>query len=271
MARPLGELRAAYARADLIALDLDECVFPTVSQEALGKRIAWRLLRRPERRGDRRFLPKLLVGGTYRALTHAKRFFGGTTPSQRLIAWFEWTMRGVPETYFAQAARKLPKRSHALAAETIALLASHAPTGLVTLGLDIVAQAYVEQWSGLSFFEANRVVFQPGPGRRNVFAGYDHEQMLASGEDKRRAVERRLDEMGASVPLIIGHSRDDLPLARLARERGGLAVGFNPSQRLWDEFDAIATGPDWESVYALVAILAFGRHIPPAVPVPKER
>ncbi|HUT35750.1 MAG TPA: hypothetical protein VNE39_19840 [Planctomycetota bacterium] len=269
VARPLDELRAAYARTDLVALDLDECIFPGYSQEALGARAAWRLLRKPLRRRDWRLLPRLCLGGAYRAWTRAKQLVGAATPAAQLIAWYERTMRGIPEEYFAQAAGRLPKHSLPLAAETVELLATHAPTGIVTLGLDVVARAYAERWPGLSFFEANTVVFRPGPGGGRVFEGYDRERMLAGGEDKRRAVERRLAQSGASVPTVVGHNDDDVPMARLARERGGLAVGFRPTPRLFDEFDAVAAGPDWESVYALIAILApkRGPHLRPRLAV----
>ena len=306
VARPLGELRAAFARTGLFALDLDGCIFPRISQEALGERIAGRLVRGPLRSGDRRFLLKLLVGGAYRACSRAKALLGWRTPVPRLVAWYEWAMRGIPEEYFLRAASKLPRRSFPLAAETIELLASVAPTGIATLGLDVVARAYLDSFrvvggaspsrdtvggmsssrgtvggaslprdtrrgdtpptteAGLSFFEANTVVFRPGPGGERRFVGYDHERMLTTGEDKRRAVERRMAALGVSVPTTVGHNEDDLPLARLARERGGLAIGFNPQPRIWDEFDAVATGPDWEPVYALVAMLSF--HAVPGTP-----
>lgn len=273
--RPLGELRAAFARADLVALDLDECIFPGISQEALGVRIARLLARKPLRAGDRRFLPRLVLGGFYRAWTHARGLAGLPTPVPRLVAWYGWAMRGIPEEYFIRAASRLPKHSFPCAAETIALLAEHAPTGIVSLGLDVVARAYAEQFPGLSFYEANRTLFRPGPAGQRVFEGYDRAAALFSGEDKRRALERRLAERasdapaphppapggerrGGSVAMVVGHNDDDVPMARLARERGGLAVGFNPPARLWEEFDAVATGPDWESLYALVAILSFG-------------
>ncbi len=289
VARPLEELRAAFARTDLFALDLDQCIFPRISQEALGEGIALRLLRGP----GRRLLPRMLVGGAYRALTHLKRFFGARTPAARLIAWYEWTMRGVPEVHFRETARELPPRSYPFAAETIALLVGHAPTGVATLGLDVVARTFVEQLPGLSFFDANVVVFcsdkrpacrgvgrpasgtlaatsQPERGEERVFACYDHSRLLDSGEAKRQAVERRMAAVGASVPTIIGHNEDDAPLARLARERGGLAIGFNPSPRVLNAFDAIATGPDWEAMYALVAILEGARPRRTTCPAPSQ-
>jgi len=258
---PLGALRSAYARSDIIALDLDQCIFPGYSQTALGERIAWRLLRRPAGPGERRLLPRLCLGGARLALSEAKRCLGFPTAASRLMAWYERAMRGVPERYFAEAARELPARSYPFAAETVALLAEQACTGIVTLGLDVVARAYVEAFQpaegqGLGFFDSNVVAFREGARGVRVFHRYAPEHLMASGEDKRRALERRMAARGATVPTTIGHSEDDVPLARLAAERGGLAVGFNPAPRLWEAFDAVVTGRDWEAMYALAAILS---------------
>ena len=259
--RPVAELRAAFARTGLFALDLDECIFPGFSQAALGARVFRSLLREPARAGDRRFLPKLLFGGLYFAFTEAKRFLGAPTAPRRLFAWYEWVMRGIPEAYFRQAARRLPRRSYPLASETIGLLASHAPTGLVTLGLDVVAQAYLEQFGtaerpGLTFFESNVLLFRPDGRGESCCAGYDRERLMADGAAKRRALERRLATHGATVATVVGHNDEDVPMARLARETGGLAIGFHPPQRLWDAFDAVVADRSWELMYALVAILA---------------
>jgi len=68
-------------------------------------------------------------------------------------------------------------------------------------------------------------------------------------------LERRMAALGASVVTTVGHSDDDVPLATLARETGGLAIGFNPPRRLRQAFDVVVTGGDWEAMYALAAIL----------------
>jgi len=258
--RPVAELRAAFARTGLFALDLDECVFPGFSQAALGTRVLRHVLREPARAGDRRFLPKLLFGGLYFAFTEARRFLGAPTPARRLFAWYDRVMRGIPEPYFRAAAQRLPRRSYPLAAETIELLAGHAPTGLVTLGLDVVAQAYLEQLRSaerpsLTFFDSNVMLFRPDARGESCCAGYDHERLMADGAAKRRALERRLATHGAAVASVVGHGDADVPMARLARETGGLAIGFCPPQRLWDAFDAVVADRSWELMYALVAIL----------------
>ena len=259
--QPVGELRETFARTDIIAIDLDECIFPGYSQTELGARIAWRLLRRPKTLGERRFLPRLVRGGAFFALREMKRFFGFHTPTTRLVTQYERTLRGVPERYLREEATKLPRRSFTFAAETVALLASHAPTGIISLGLDVVMEAYMRQFRSdegpsLSYFDANVVAFRPGKNGEHVFGGYDWSRLMADGADKCRALRRRMAEFGATVPTTVGHSDDDVDLARLTRELGGLAIGFCPPRRLWDAFDAIVTGRDWGAMYALAAILA---------------
>jgi phosphoserine phosphatase len=259
--RPLAELRAAYRRTDLVAVDLDECLFPGFSQKELGLRLMRRLLRRPLRPGDRRFLPQLAWGAFRLGVSQAKMRFGWKTPIRRLIRRYEQAMRGIPETYFTEAARTIPGDSCALAAETVAELAAQAPTGIITLGIDIVARAYLEEFRtdagpSLRFFGANTILFGPGPAGTRVFERYDPSALMLAGEDKRLALERRMAEFGAAVPTTIGHSEQDVPLARLSRERGGLAIGFNPTPALEDAFDVVVRGRDWEPLYALLAILA---------------
>lgn len=259
-ARPLAGLRQALRRTGIIGLDLDECVFPGFTQVALGRRVAARVLRRPARRRDRRLLPQLALGAALFGVKETKRLFGVDTPMRRLVAWYERVMRGVPEHYVEAAARDVPGGSYAFAAETIALLAEQAPAGLVSLGLGVVARAYLEALRGpsgpsLAFYEANTLRFRNEAGDR-VCAGYDRGALLVDGADKRRALERRMAALGANAATVVGHSADDVPMAALARETGGVAIAYNPPRRLWDHFDVVVQGADWEPMYALAAMLA---------------
>ncbi|MFW6108651.1 MAG: hypothetical protein ACOC8D_02440 [bacterium] len=261
--RPVAELRAAFARTEIVALDLDECIYPGYTQVALSRRVARRLLLRPRRRRDRRFLPALGLGGVLFAVKEAKLLLGVDTPMRRLVRRYERVMAGVPEPYVVEAARSIPPDSFAFAAETVAELAEQAPTGLVSLGLDVVARAYREAFRGprgpaLSFCESNVVAWRERRGQR-VFAGYDRGAFLESGADKRRALERRMGVLGAEVATVVGHSADDVPLATLARETGGLAVGYNPPARLRRHFDVVVRGGDWQPMYALTAMLRGAR------------
>ncbi len=257
--RPVAELRAAFARTEIVALDLDQCIHPGYTQVALGRRVARRLLWAPRRRRDRRLLAQLGWGGVLFGVREAKRLFGVETPMRRLMRWYERVMAGVPEAYLVEAARAIPARSFAFASETVGLLAAQAPTGIVSLGLDVVARAYVEAFGGgggpgLSFSESNVVAFGGCVGER-VFAGYDRGALLEDGADKRRALERRMASLGAGVATVVGHSADDVAVAALARETGGLGIGLNPPWRLRGAFDVVVRGRDWERMYALAAVL----------------
>jgi len=259
--QPIAALRDAYARTDIVALDLDECIFPGYSQTALGARVARRLLRKPDRPGQRRLLARLAGGGLLFAVKEVRRWLGAEPPMRRLVAWYEWVMRGVPEHYLLEEAQALPPKAFPFAAETVAELARKAPTGIITLGLDIVARAFVAQFStirgpSLDFFASNVVTFAPDPRGEPVFEGYAADRYLLDGNDKVSALGRIMADYGAIVPLTVGHSDDDVGLARLARERGGLAIGFNPRERLWGTFDIVALGESWAPVYAVAAILA---------------
>ena len=271
---PLDALRSAFGRTDIFALDLDQCIFPGYTQTELGARLAWRLLRRPDRSADRRFLPQLGLGGVLFGVKEGRLLFGIDTPMRRLVAWYERVMRGVPEPYVLAAAQAVPPASFAYAADTVALLATHAPTGIVSLGLDVVLRAYLDQFRtadgpSLSYFDSNVVVFH-GAAPQRTFHGYDADVFLEHGGDKRRALECRMERCGAHTPTTIGHSDDDLPLAALARERGGLAIGFNPPARLCPAFDVVVRGHDWEPMYALVAMLLAPPR-PSATPAPLDR
>jgi hypothetical protein len=205
------------------------------------------------------------------ALKEAKLALGLGTPMRRLVARYERVMRGIPEPYLRAAAQGIPRDSYPFAAETVAELAAHAPTGIVTLGLDVVARAYLEQFRAeagpsLSFFESNVVAFRTGQGGEREFERYDPGALMLDGEDKRRALERRMAHLSARTPTTIGHSEDDVPLARLARERGGLAIGFNPAERLCDAFDVVVRGRDWEPLFTLVAILVGASSARPVAP-----
>ncbi len=258
--RPVMALREAYRRTDIIALDLDECIFPGFSQAALGARVAGRILRRPQQWADRRFLPRMALGGCFLALKEGKRALGVETPFRILARRYERVMRGIPEGYIAEAAAALPARSYPCAAETVALLAEQAPTGIISLGLDVVIEAYRERWVRddaplLSFAVANAVRFRPTEEGR-VFDGYDWSSLLENGEGKRGVLEGQMRQRDARVPTMVGHDPEDVPLARLCRERGGLAVGFNPAAGVADAFDVVVRGCDWERMFALTTILS---------------
>jgi len=259
--KPVEVLREAFRRTEIFAVDLDECVFPGYTQTVLGARVARAILRRPERGRDRWLLPQMAMGAALYALKEGKRLLGLGTPFRVLVRRYERAMAGVPESTVRAAARTIPGSSYPYAAETVALLAEQALTGLVSQGLDVVVEAFVEQFRcgerpSLGYTECNTVCFRTGPRGRRVFDGYAREGLIESGEGKRRVLERRMAAEGASVASSIGRGDDDVAVAELCAASGGLAIGFNPSARMAAVCDVAVRAADWEPMYALAAILA---------------
>lgn len=254
----LPELAARLGGVDLVAVDIDECIFPGFSQSWLGYLIMAQLLTRPERAGDLRCVPQLLSGGAYSRKVALLRRLGHRGPANRaLMARYVQSMRGIPEGYFRRGARRIPRWTFAGVARCLTLLGRRAPLGLISFGIDPITEAYrrwLDQRGGgavVAFCESNRVAFVPGADGRPVFS--DYLPPLSSGPaDKLRALERRLADHGAACPLVIGNGRDETAMADLARQRGGISIAFRPPPAHAGRFDLVISAGDWEPLAALV-------------------
>jgi hypothetical protein len=250
---PEREVERRLASVDLVAIDIDECFSPGFSQTILGHRIFWTILTRPLVRADRRYLPQLLAGGAYIERVELARRLTGRLPTNReLMRRYERSMRGIPEAYFRDGAAIVAGRAHAGAAETVAILGRHFVVGLVSFGIHLLVEEVGRRLAGVSFVECNRVSFDldAGGGRRG-FAGY-LEPLRADPRDKRELLEDRLRRHGARVPLIVGNGADELEMAGLARERGGLSIGFRPEAGAAAGFDLVVSAADWRPLGRLV-------------------
>lgn len=251
---PRAELARRLRDADLVAVDIDECIFPGFSQSWLGHLIMWQLVRRPDRLRDLRYIPQLLSGGAYIRRVDLQRRLWRAPSNRSMMARYVRSMRGIPELYFRRGAGWIPDRSYDGVRAALTLLGRRAPLGLISLGIHLIAEAY-QAWLDrgvVDFTEANRVAFAPAADGRPGFA--DYEPPLRTGRrDKLRALERRLAQHGARRPVVIGNGPDDGAMAERAGELGGLAVGFRPrpaaSRRC---FDVVVTAPDWRPLAALL-------------------
>jgi phosphoserine phosphatase len=233
-------------RTDLVVVDLDKCLFPGYSQTALGTTILWRVLVSPLSAGDRKYLVRLLSGALYVAASKVRR-----PPNRQLIDAYERAMRGIPEQYFLDGASLLPRFSRRGAREVVRFLSRHAPVGLVSLGIDVVAREFMKQVPGLSFYRCNRLRFRQDQPHR-PFVGYEGERMC-DGVAKMRVLRALCVMSRARCPLVIGHDVDDVAMAASARELGGWSIGIRPPRALRSWFDARTTGADWTPLLSLWA------------------
>jgi hypothetical protein len=251
----LNELRERLLRSDIVAVDLDECIYPGFSQTDLGYLIFYAISTKPLASSDRGFLPQMLSGGAYIRKVALLRRLGRAPSNRELMQRYEQSMYGIPEAYFITQARKIPARSHTDAIETLRILGRRAPLGLISLGIDVIANEYVRQVNGdghpsIRFADSNRIVFaSDGKGRR-AFERYQS-PLLLGREDKVRLLEARMAELGASCPLVIGNGEDEAAMASLARHRGGLSIGIKPSSSDAGDFDIWVTNRSWQPLRTL--------------------
>jgi hypothetical protein len=256
-----AELQQRLAAVDLVATDIDECLFPGFSQAVLGQMILYRLLTRPHTLGDLRLVPQLVSGGAYVRGVRLRRRLGWSIPENtRLMRRYEQSMAGIPEAYFRAGARTIPDRSFAGARRSLALLGRRAAVGLISFGIHLIAEEYMRQLNAAAeqpyvlFAEANPIAFDPGPDGRPAFTGYRCTPRTQP-RHKREALEQRMAEHGARYPLILGHGPDEIEMVALARKRGGLSIAFRPIPIADPHFDVVVRAPDWRPLARLLAEL----------------
>lgn len=253
----MSELRRRIAGVDLVASDIDECLYPGFSQTYLGHLIFYQIVTRPTSATDVRFVPQLLHGGAYIRKVNLLRRLGRTPSNATLMRRYEHSMWAIPEEYFLNGARTIPSRSFPGVVQTLALLGRRAKVGLVSFGIHLIAEEYMRHLNSLAqgrfvvFAEANRIAFEPGADGRLIFAGY-RPPPRTDPHDKREALEQQLRQHSAHRPLVFGNGRDEGAMAALARERGGIAVGFRPTDQDAPAFDVVVRARDWEPMARLV-------------------
>ena len=248
---PIEELKARFERIDLIAIDLDECLFPGYSQTVLGKFIFLEILLKPFNFRELKFIPQLLSGGLFITLSDFKKIIGITTPNLEMIDKYEQIMKGIFSEYFMKMASHIPPMSYDGAIEAIEKLSQKAKVGIISLGIDIITKEYLRQFKCISFADSNILRFQK-LNNKKVFSGYERINLKTNKFHKREMLESRLREFDAKRPLIIGHNDDDVEMAKIARRMDGLTIGFNPSSDIEDVFDVKIKAKDWYPINKLI-------------------
>lgn len=258
----LDDLRDRYRRCDIAAVDLDECMMPGFAQVVVARRILWRVGLRPRRMSDVLRVPSLVRGGLAVTAKKAVELLGFEFDRPKMMFTFERTMRGVSREYFGDAVRGIASFCRAGVGGALRALAERMPVGIVSFCLEMIVREFVLRFNSekpgtVSFEESNRLEFVTVNGRE-VLKGYDRSRFMTSKEDKRASLEERMREYTASRPVIIGHSHEDVGMAGLARERDGLAVGFNPLDSCAREFGVVVRGRDWSPIEGLFRLLGQG-------------
>jgi hypothetical protein len=252
----LPELRRRLQSADLAAIDLDDCLYPRNSHVELTKNLFLDLPYNYRRPGDLKLMLKV-VHGLMLAFCYITGKILRTHVSNRfLLEEYERVMRNMPLHYFEICAADLPKRVYRNSRESVERLSRRMPAGIITVGFDMVVREFVRQFTSrdgatLSFVDANKALFRDQNGER-LYEGFLREDAIITAGDKWRHLRRRMQEYGASRPLVIGHRADEILMARHARDLGGISIGFNPDLDVEKEFDLVVKARDWTPVLQLL-------------------
>lgn len=227
------DLNERLKRIDLVLVDLDDCIYPGMTNVTLFKNLC--LLLVCSRRIKNlfhifrflRFLPVLFLMKGLQLLR-----LGVDNPE--LALFFSRMIEKIPFFYLQAAAKSIPSASLLGAEEALEILSRRAKVGIISLGLDVVLEEYKIQFKGKG---RQSVGFYNGSP---IIQGVPQETM-----DKAKKARERIEEFKAEMPLVIGHNLDDFGMMKVAKEYGGLVLGFNPSRGVARVCDIVMIAEDW--------------------------
>ncbi|MBP7867816.1 MAG: hypothetical protein KA419_17945 [Acidobacteria bacterium] len=243
------EIRVRFELADVAVLDVDECLVAGFTQVNLARETARLLactaLLHPGRLGP---LFRLVRAGVLLSWLR-----GAPIPAPmknaRMQELFTDACRGVPRTVMERALGSAWRGLRPGAALCVRYLAERVPTGIVSLGLDIVLDRFpgvVRKETGkevlLHFAAANRVLWE-----RDRFAGLAR-PIRSGAPDKLSLFEGAVSGMHVAAPLVIGHGADEERLCELADSMGGLSVGMAPAEADRRLFHVVVPDGGWDTL-----------------------
>jgi len=251
---PVENLKKKIAASDLMISDLDECMFPVITQGEAASLIFRRVIGERDVPGHRELgrnmgynVIFLLAGSYYQKIT-------GDIQNSRLILRFEKFARGIPIRYFQDAAESIKPAYFRGVPEAFGAFCSRGvPCGVISLGIDIVIRElldYLEKSKGIefAFFDCTCVAAD----ENELFSGFVPGKTYLTNDAKKHRVRARCKEFSAARPLVIGHDRDDLMMFDEAREMGGTRIGFRPVPETYEYLDAAVFARDWRPLSALI-------------------
>jgi phosphoserine phosphatase len=247
------ELLSRIAAADIVISDLDECMYPTITQGLAGLIFVRRIFQAPFVETHRELIPNLLYRTVQIAASKIYQEISGDVQNSRLIRAFEKFARGVPIDYFTDATDEFKDKYYKGMPEALGAFSSRGvPVGVISLGIDIVIRPLLERIEAtkgakFSFFDCTHCLAD----ERGGFDRFLPEKTYTKNDDKLYLVRGRCEEYGAKRCLVIGHDRDDLKMLAEARRLGGTTVGFNPVSEVYPHLDTAVFAPDWRPMASL--------------------
>jgi hypothetical protein len=252
----LPELCRRFKAVDLVAVDIDHCIFPGFTQIFLGYQILLRILNQPIVFKDMLFIPQLLAGGLYLQKRAVLNLTGGTATNDEMMKQYAKIMNDVPESYFILAAKSVIPQTFSGVIEALSCLGKRAAVGFISFGIDIIANEYMYQFNAGSekpriiFANSNKTKFIMKNGR-SVFRGYE-QPLWSVPHDKLQWLRHNMNLFNSVCPLVIGNGFDESEIASFARSCGGFSIAFQPTAANIKHFDLLIYASNWQPLAKMV-------------------
>ncbi len=232
--RPKAEVDARLASVDIVCADLDECLFPFFVQIVVGVSMFAEAVVRPSLW---KYLPHLSKAGVFIGVYKIKQLlFKASFPHKTLMDKYAVFMRGVPIGFI---------KRHSVYVHlffipgVLGYLKTFSDRGVPVVILSMSIQPILDvigkKVGFLARCAGNEVLIDK---KDDTFSGYAPKRM-DDGSDKLNKFKEIMRSFQAQCPLIIGHSRDEVPLVEYFSSRGGVSLGLNPRAEVASRFDMV--------------------------------
>ena len=232
---------------DIVCTDLDECLFPFFTQVLVAGEI---LVEAVFKKNKWRYIPQL-TGGALFILFLTLITFGNIRciRNEFLMKCFSRTMRGIPLDLIRKHSRYIHTFFYT---ESLKLLqyfsARNIPIVILSLSIQPILDELKQNIGFIQECIGNGIDINES---NNTFEKYT-EPIMKDGHDKYDQFISIMNKLGCSRPLIIGHSDDEIPLVRYAREHNGVSLGINPKKHIAKEFDIVLQSINWNPIVTYV-------------------
>jgi len=233
---------------DIIILDFDGCLYPGISKVRVAIDITLNLAIRPYQPADRRLLPHMGLSAMILILTRLQQRIGNRITDGDLVKRYQRHLGSLTLSYFEAASQRIVGSLYPGAIETLAFLCRVGNCGVISLALNPVLAALntrlrSEHDCSLAFYHGNSI---------SSFRAKMSDRPVLNGQDKRDFMIAEIENRGCKTPLIIGNDLEDVPMAVLAKEMGGMSIGFNPRKSARAHFDIAVYGRNWYRLSSIV-------------------
>jgi len=220
--RPREFIEDRLKKVDLVCVDLDKCLFPFFSQTFVGICMCLETLVNPF---QWKYLSQLLRGARFIVPATIKNLLGGRRSNNDcFMDKYEEVMCGVPVSLIRRHSRCL---HNFLCPYSLRFLKTFAdrktPVAILSLSIQPILQVLEEK---IGFIECigNKVELNKNSA---TFYRYGMNRMKY-GKDKLESLKDLMKNYRAKTPLIIGHSKDEMPMVEYSRKLTGLSIGITP-------------------------------------------